>query len=190
MTDQNSAAPDRNSATEMQYRPEEVQRELDIKSTQYYERIKFLGIKACKDKTGKVYLDNSQFQKMKRLDFHIREAGTMEGFVDSESGELATVDQSNSLDPATQPVQEVPIAEDETQLNELFRAASEIAAQRLAMPQMIVGELSKRIGYEDLPADLKEKVDQVRENAIPKQNPAQIADQLLSRYRSQRLATA
>ncbi len=186
MTDQNSTAPDQNSATEMQYRPEEVQREFNIKSAAYYERIKFLGIKAHKDKGGKVYLTDLQFQTMKRLNSHIQETGAMDGFVDSESGDLTIVKESNLFTaPQQEAPQEIPL-EDEDELQRLFRAAAELKGQRLVMPAMVVSELADRLSYDDLPDDVKQKVDRARETTSPK-HPSQLATDLLNRYRAQKI---
>jgi hypothetical protein len=179
---------DQNSGVDYQIRPEDLQEELGIKKDAYYAYVKFLSLKIEKSE-GKAFLSGEQANLLRSLRSHVVETGKMEGFVNTNGGELATFESGNLSDQVTQPVEEIPIAEDDNQLNELIRAASELAAQRIAMPQMVVGELSKRIGYEDLPADLKEKVDQVRENAIPKQNPAQLAEQLLARYR-QKAVTA
>jgi hypothetical protein len=47
-------------------------------------------------------------------------------------------------------------------------------------------ELANRMSEDDLPEDLKEKVAIAREVANPKWTPGQLADNLLSQYRSQR----
>ena len=186
MTDQNSTATDQNPATEMQYRPEEVQREFNIKSAAYYERIKFLGIKAHKDKGGKVYLTDLQFQTMKRLDSHIQETGAMDGFVDSESGELAIAEESNLFTSTEQEApQEIPL-EDEDELQRLFRAAAELKGQRLVTPAMVISALADKMTYDDLPDDVKQKVDAVKESTSPK-HPSQLATDLLNRYRAQKI---
>lgn len=149
MTDQNSAAVDQNSTTEMQYRPDEVQREFDIKSAQYYERLKFLGIKAHKDEKGKAYLDQSQFDRMKRLDQHIRETGEMDGSIDSEGGELAPVNPTNlAAVEGSDLAEPIPAVEEPTIENglgkQIFRAAAELKASELAMIPQVVREVANR----------------------------------------------
>ncbi len=191
MTDQNSAAADQNSTTEMQYRPDEVQREFDIKSAQYYERLKFLGIKAHKDEKGKAYLDQSQFDRMKRLDQHIRETGEMDGFIDSEGGELAPVDSANlAAVEGSDLAEPIPAVEEPTIENglgkQIFRAAAELKASELAMIPQVVREVANRMTKDDLPEDLKAQVERTEEATRPNFHPSAIADKLLDQMRQSR----
>ncbi|MBN8561089.1 MAG: hypothetical protein J0L70_11230 [Leptolyngbya sp. UWPOB_LEPTO1] len=191
MTDQNSAAVDQNSTTEMQYRPDEVQREFDIKSAQYYERLKFLGIKAHKDEKGKAYLDQSQFDRMKRLDQHIRETGEMDGFIDSEGGELAPVNSANLAAVEGSDLAEPIAAVEEPTIEnglgkQIFRAAAELKASELAMIPQVVREVANRMTKDDLPEDLKAKVERTEEATRPNFHPSAIADKLLDQMRQSR----
>ncbi|MBW4444123.1 MAG: hypothetical protein KME10_23440 [Plectolyngbya sp. WJT66-NPBG17] len=198
MTDRNSTASDRNSATEMQYRPDEVQREFDIKSTQYYERIKFLSIKAHKDEKGKAYLDKSQFNRMKRLDQHIRETGEMDGFVDSEGGELAPVnsaslaeveggDLAEPIPAVEEPTNAVRGASIENDLGkQIYREAAELRASELLMRPAIVREVANCMTKDDLPDDLKAQVERTEEAIRPNFHPSAIADKLIEQLRRSR----
>ncbi|MBD1855512.1 MULTISPECIES: hypothetical protein [Leptolyngbya] len=193
MTDQNSAAVDQNSATEMQYRPDEVQREFDIKSAQYYERLKFLGIKAHKDGQGKAYLDQSQFDRMKRLDQHIRETGEMDGFIDSEGGELAPLDSTNlAAVEGSDLTEPIPVVEEPTIENGLgkriYREAAELKAEELTMIPKVVRTVADCMTLEDLPEDLKQKVKRAEEAIRPNFHPSVIADKLLDQMRQSRQA--
>ncbi|MBD2078469.1 hypothetical protein [Leptolyngbya sp. FACHB-17] len=191
MTDQNSAAVDQNFTTEMQYRPDEVQREFDIKSAAYYERIKFLGIKAHKDAKGKAYLDQSQFDRMKRLDQHIRETGEMDGFVDSEGGELAPIESANLAAVEGGDLAEpIPTLEEPTIENDLgkqiFREAAELKTSELLMRPAIVREVANRMTKDGLPDDLRKQVERSEEAIRPNFHPSAIADKLLSQIRQSR----
>lgn len=200
MTDQNSAALDQNSTTEMQYRPDEVQREFDIKSAQYYERLKFLGIKANKDKEGKAYLDQSQFERMKRLDQHIRETGEMDGFIDSEGGELAVTNPANlaaaeggdlaePISAVEEPTNAVRAASIENDFGkQIYREAAELRASELVMRPAIVREVANRMTKDDLPEDLKQKVERTEEAIRPNFHPSAIADRLIDQLRQSRQA--
>ncbi|BAY57006.1 hypothetical protein NIES2135_38690 [Leptolyngbya boryana NIES-2135] len=195
MTDQNSAAVDQNSTTEMQYRPDEVQREFDIKSAQYYERLKFLGIKAHKDEKGKAYLDQSQFDRMKRLDQHIRETGEMDGSIDSEGGELAPVNPTNlAAVEGSDLAEPIPAVEEPTIENglgkQIFRAAAELKASELAMIPQVVREVANRMTKDDLPEDLKAQVERTEEATRPNFHPSAIADKLLDQMRQSRQTAA
>jgi hypothetical protein len=205
MTDQNSGIEATISGVERQIRPDEVMQEFNIKKDAYYDRLRRLGIKAAKGNQGKVYLTEAQFELMKQLDFYIQKHGTMDGFTVSQSGEivdelwtestedepsqLAIADESGNL--LNQVVAE-PMGEELgfEQFEALVRAAAEMAGQRLVMPDLVKLEIANRMTYEDLPADIKAKVDSVRESASPKHQPSHLAEQLLNQWRDRNQAAA
>jgi hypothetical protein len=168
--------------------PDEACEILGIKKSPYYDRLRFLGIKANKDEEG-TYLNAEQMKLMQDLDNHIRETGKMEGF--SGGGQLALSESSDLTSMLEIPMQpEIPGSEeDEDKLEELIREAAELKVQQMAMPELVKLHLAAGMTEDDLPADLKAKLQAVREAAnpaSPKQNPAAIANQLLDRYRSGR----
>ena len=178
---------DQNSEIDYQIRPDDLMEELGIKKDAYYAYIKFLDIKIEKA-DGKAYLSQEQADLMRSLRSHVLETGKMEGFVNSNGGELATVESANLTEQTIQ-TQEIPIGHSDDELNQLIRAAAELKGQRLAMPQMIVSALADRMTYEDLPDDVRAKVDAVKESTSPKQ-PSQLAEQILNRWRNQSQAIA
>ena len=177
---------DQNSEIDYQIRPDDLMEELDIKKDAYYAYIKFLDIKVEKA-DGKAYLSQEQANLMRSLRSHVVKTTKMKGFVNPNSGELATVESANLTEQSI-PTQEIPIGQSDEELNQLIRAAAELKGQRLVTPQMIVNELANRMTYDDLPDDVRAKVDAVRESTSPK-HPSQLADQLLARYR-QKAVTA
>jgi hypothetical protein len=173
---------DRNSTTEMHYRPEEVQQLLEIKSTTYYERTKFLGIKAQKDDKGNAYLNQEQFDQLQRLGEHIQQTGKMQGFLDG-NGDLALAAESSILNAAATPApQDEPVQPGME--DEIIRMAAELKGQQLVMMPLVVQELASRMTYEDLPPDVRAKVDSVRESASPKFQPSQVASSILDQWRN------
>ncbi|WP_199194140.1 hypothetical protein [Pleurocapsa sp. CCALA 161] len=72
------------------------------------------------------------------------------------------------------------------QLNQLLRQAAQLKARELATPELAIRAIADRMTEEDLPEDLKQKVEAVREAVYPKWTPGQLADSILSQYRSQR----
>lgn len=217
---------DRNSTTQDRFTPDEIIQLFGIKKTTYYERLKFLGIKAHKDEGGKAYLDSEQVELLEKLDEHVKANGKMEGFefsgensdVPEESaviakvssdeqpptkeddsseskGELAIASSSTGAIASTSNEkpdsvieQEIPQTQPDLSqgMERLMRQAAEIKAQGLAMPDLVALQLSSQMTFDDLPADLKEKVTAVREAASPKMNPASVASNLLAQYRSSR----
>ena len=76
--------------------------------------------------------------------------------------------------------------EDEEGLEELIREAAELKVQQAAMPELIKLHLAAGMTEDDLPDDLKAKLQAVRDAANPKQNAAAIASNLLAKYRATR----
>ena len=70
----------RNSAKQDHFTPDEIIKKYSIKKTTYYERLKFLGIKARKDEGGKAYLDSEQVELLDKLEEYVKATGKMEGF--------------------------------------------------------------------------------------------------------------
>jgi hypothetical protein len=166
--------------------PEEACEALGIKKSPYYERLRFLGIKANKDDEG-TYLNAEQMRMMWDLNEHILRTGKMEGF--QGGGQLALSENSGlALEIPEQP--DIPgIEEDENRLEELIREAAELKVQQMAMPELVKLHLAAGMTEDDLPADLKAKLQAVREAAnpaSPKRNPAAAASKLLAKYRATR----
>jgi hypothetical protein len=171
---------DQNSAVERQIRPDEAMELLGIKKDAYYDRLKFLGIKTAKDQDGKAYLLPEQFEALEKLGSWISETGKMEGFVNSGST-LATAQDGGLLD-AERPIEPEsdPYAD---QMDELIRAAAEMKAHQIVLPDMVIRELAGRMSFEDLPQDLKDKVTTYRASSRPNFQPATIANNLLDQWR-------
>jgi hypothetical protein len=177
-----------NSAVEHQIRPMDLMSELDIQKDAYYAYLKYLGLKAEKDSEGKAYLTNEQANAIRALRSHVKQTGKMDGFLNS-NGELAVAGEGSLLDQAAAPQQEQANPMN-AQLEELIRAAAELKGQQLVMPEMVIKELAARMTYDDLPEDIRAKVQTVRESASPKFQPAHLADQLLNQWRNRETAAA
>ena len=174
---------ERNSSTVDIVRPDDLMAELDIKSSTYYEDLKFLDITASKDEDKKAYLTNEEAEQVRSLRSHVNETGKREGFqasalVHSSSNELSTNPEEEDI--YIEP--EEPTANFD--LNGLIRDAAELKAREIAMPHLVKREVANRLGEEDLPEDLQEKIQAVREVANPKFTPGELADRLLSQYRN------
>jgi hypothetical protein len=183
MTDQNSAhthTPDQNSLVECQVRPEDLMEELGIKKDAYYSYLKYLDIKAQKDGTGKAYLEPEEASRIRALRAHVLQTGKIEGF---EETALATSKEAG-LGEGSVWEQEPP--PDTTDFERLIRQAQELAAQNMAMGDLVVAQLAQQMTYDDLAPDLQGKLRDVREATRPKATPAEIANRVLHQWRSQR----
>jgi hypothetical protein len=166
--------------------PEEACEALGIKKSPYYERLRFLGIKANKDAEG-TYLNAEQMKLMEELDKHIRETGKMEGF--SGGGQLALVENSGATSALEIPLEPDFGDGDDGELDQIMWEAAELKKQQLAKAALIRLHLAHQMTEDDLPDEMKEELAAVREAAnpaSPKQNAAAIANKLLERYRSGR----
>lgn len=186
---------------EATFKKADVLARYNIKNNAYYDRTKFLGIKATRTKEGS-FLSSEQIELMDALDQHIKTTGKMEGFdsssfckgnndnseegtgeiIKSEEGAIASEDNNNveRLEPEVQSFN--------PNIEKLMREAAELKASELAMGSLVKRAIADEMNYEDLPEDLREDVAKAKEISRPKSNPAQvnsIAKNLLSQYRKQ-----
>ncbi|NEP15476.1 MAG: hypothetical protein F6J97_01085 [Leptolyngbya sp. SIO4C1] len=179
-----------NSAIEHQIRPEQLQEELGIKKDAYYAYLKQLGIKASKDSNGKAYLEPEQANCVRQLRQHVLAGGKIEEFEVSHFEPSALVKSDAGELEAAEPL---PAAADPTQgldLENIYREASEIAAQRLTAGEQLVLAMASQMNYEDLHPEARGKVDQVRAATAPKFNAQTLAADLLSQCRQRQQVSA
>lgn len=98
-----------------------------------------------------------------------------------QTGQLAIAEESALDAPTAETLQEEPVQPGME--DELIRMAAELKAQQLAMMPMVVQELASRMTYDDLPQDIRAKVDGARAAAAPKFQPAEVANNILGRWR-------
>jgi hypothetical protein len=179
MTDQNSAALD-------PIRPDDLMAELGIKKDAYYAYLKHLGIKASKDPEGKSYLTDEQANLVRALRSHVEKTGKIEGFPNTVESGLVYAEAADLLGEAVQQATQTNGTEaDSFDLEDLIYSAAELKGHQIAMGDLVKLELANLLTYDDLPDEVKQKVNRVREAANPKLQPAHLADQLLQRWRSQ-----
>ena len=186
---------DRNSTTAGCFRPEDVQEMFGIKKSQYYDRMKFLGIKANRDSEGKPYLDEEQVALLEELDEYIKKEGKMEGFdsnnrgvslVRADGSNLAASANSNGKIETPEIYVEPEEPVDNSEVAVLLREAEELRAREMAMRDLIKRKLADNMSEEDLSPDLQEKVRLAREAANPKFTPQEVAEALLAQWRANR----
>ncbi len=158
--------------------------ELSLKSSAFYERMKFLRITPEK-KNKKAYLLPEQIEILKQLGKHIEKHGAMEGFKPNQSA-LIKKDESNGLSANT--VTEEFQAQNQNRNfgNEQQQMAQLIAsAQNKAAGILIAeGALAQQFiaNPELLPEGLRSQIEQA--NAIPQVDPNALAAELLQGYQA------
>ena len=177
---------DQNSATLDQIRPDDLMGELGIKKDAYYAYLKHLDIKASKDDEGKAYLTEEQASQVRALRSHVEKTGKIEGFPNSIESGLVWAEPTDLLGEAVQQAtQHNQQNDDRLNIGDIIRAAAELKGHQMVLPDLVKLELASRIGYADLPDDVREQVDRVREAANPKTRAAQLASDLLQQWRGQ-----
>lgn len=68
----------------IRFTPEELQAELDLKPDPYYDRLKYLQIKAKKDEEKKAYLEEPEANRLRALHKWMQQTGSKKGFLDHE----------------------------------------------------------------------------------------------------------
>ncbi|MBE9067900.1 hypothetical protein IQ260_14700 [Leptolyngbya cf. ectocarpi LEGE 11479] len=185
---------DQNSAVEIQIRPNELMDQLGIKKDAYYAYLKALDITAEKDSNNKAYLTEDQAKLVRLLRQHVVAGGKIDEFdlelalqaaaesalAIADSGEIGTLNGQ----PDPEPTQEIDLSQG-LDMEALYREASEIAVERLTASERVVMAMASKMTYEDLHPEAKAKVDHVRTASVPKFNPHEVADSLLSQFRQQ-----
>ena len=147
---------DQNSSVDNIVRPDDLMAELDLKKSTYYDDLKFLGITASKDEDKKAYLTIDQANQVRALRSYVSKNGKRDGFV---YGGL-TVSNNNELAPKSEPNDIYVEAEEPTASvdSDIVREAKELAARGMAMNDLLKIQLASKMTFDDLDADLKEKV--------------------------------
>ena len=181
MGDLNSTAEQQNSTVERQIRPDTLMGELGIKKDTYYGYLKHLGIKAEKDSEGKAYLTEEQANLVGLLRSHVKDGGKIEEFAISSMVKAEEASLGDQAEPVQ--AQQAPGFD----MEDLVRGAAELAGHRMTMGQQLMLQMAERMTYEDLPEEVRLKVDSVRQATNPKhQNLSELADQMLNQWRQQR----
>ena len=165
-------------------RPEKLMEDLGIKKDAYYADLKFLNIKPVRDGEGKVWLTPEDAERIRHLRSYVEKNGKREGFsgiVKSDDNKLVTNSDSELTQDNIYVAPEEPT--DNMNIDGLVREAAELKAREVAMPDLVKRAIADKMTEDDLPEDLKEKVNLAREAANPKFTPSMVADKILERYR-------
>lgn len=168
---------------------------LGIKNAALYKDLDFLNIEKIKDDKNLTWIANEDVERLFLLRKHVEKTGRRNGFTEEKSGQLIVRESANltreaeeeevyfeendAMDIYVEPEQ----PEDELNLDVLVRRGAELKARDLAMPHLVARGIANEITEEELPEDLKEKVQAAREVANPKFTPTDVAKSIMSRYR-------
>ena len=163
-------------------KPEDLMEELGIKKDTYYRDVNFLNIEVIKDDDGKTWITQEDADRIKALRKYVEETGKRQGFEDNEANLI--VSENNSIQNNEDDIYVTPDEPtDNMNIDGLVRKASELKAREIAMPELVTRAIADKMTEDDLPEDLKEKVNLAREAANPKFTPSMVAKTILERYR-------
>lgn len=197
MSDWNSSLDDQNSSPDWKAEsveidplttPESIQERFGISKSTYYDDVRFLKgqgytIESHKDEEKRVILEPAAVQLISALRLHVTATGSREGF--KHGGDLALADEAGTLGDADTPIPNPAqgFEPEEDQLDDMVRQAQRLAAHNLVIGNQVIAEMARQIRYDDLPDDLRQQVDQARAATAPKVNPAEVASNLLIRWK-------
>lgn len=195
MSDQNSAEEPQNSGQDSEAgiaqidtltTPESIQERFGIGKSAYYDDIKYLRgqgyeIKTHRDEEKRTIVEPETVRLMSALREHVAATGSREGF--QYASGLAVTEAAGGLGGMATPTPEFEGTTD-GQLDEMVRQAQQLAAHNMVIGNLVVAEMARQIGYDDLPLNLQQQVDQARAATAPKVNPAEVASSLLSRWKA------
>jgi hypothetical protein len=177
-----------------------VMEELGIGKSAYYDWINYLGIKAGKE-SGRAYLTNEQYDRLKELKMWRDRYGKLEGFLEAEGNDKADGDWVGELavagggQLAEEPGENIYTSPDEqfvaSEGDRVYRQAAQLAAHRLiTVPAQVVDELANKLTIADIPADITAAAQQQAQQVINplSLNPTAIAAKLLEQNRQGRQA--
>ncbi|MFP4409978.1 hypothetical protein [Coleofasciculus sp.] len=180
------------TSTTTQFSRDELCERWGIKYTQYYERLRSLNL-------DPKHLTEGDIEELDRLDAHIKNGGKIKDFAaeenstQSESAIAPTtpsedlVHRETNVEPDSENTEGLtipdPPEEPETPESEIFRHAAELKAYYATHPDLVALNLASMMSENDLPDDLRAKVEEVREVAHPKPNQAALASDILQRRR-------
>jgi hypothetical protein len=188
------------TSTTTKFSRDELCQRWGIKTTQYYERLRSLNL-------DPKHLTASDIEHLDQLDAHIKDGGKIKDFAaeenstQSESQIAPTTEQgaiaptapseaiarSTNVEPDEENIEGLaipdPPPEPETPESEIFRHAAELKAYYSTHPDLVALNLASMMSENDLPEDLRAKVEEVREVAHPKPNQAALASNILQRHR-------
>jgi len=101
--------------------------------------------------------------------------------------EQGAIDKRETEEPTSEDIEGLaipdPPPEPETPESEIYRHAAELKAYYASHPDLVALNLASMMSENDLPEDLRAKVEEVREVAHPKPNQAALASDILQRHR-------
>jgi hypothetical protein len=158
----------------------------NLKSSAFYERLKYLGIQTIKQ-GRKSYLDDEQISRLDELDEYIQEHGSMEGFGDTNSNALVKAEE-NSLETNVQQPQptvetqsyERNVGSEQQQMAQLIASAQNKAAGVLIAEGVLAQQFIAN--PEMLPEQLRTQIQEA--NAVPQIDPNAYAAQLLQQHQA------
>lgn len=157
----------------------------------FYKWKNHLKLKGNRDENKAVYFTEDDIAKLDTLKQHLDDGGKIEDF---DSSALVIASDNNltefSVEIDEKDAIEIPDAPDPMEgvdFDALVYEAAKLKAQQLVTPQLVKLAIARQLSEDELPDDIKAKVQAVREAANPKYRADSIASQVLGKWRNDRV---
>lgn len=155
-----------------------------LKSSAFYERLKFLRIQPIKE-GRKSFLDDEQIAQLDELDEYIKEHGSMEGFNNTNSNSIVKAEENNLETNVQQPRPTIEtqnykrnVGSEQQQMAQLVASAQNKAAGVLIAEGILAQQFIAN--PEMLPEQLRTQIQEA--NAVPQIDPNAYAAELLQQH--------
>ncbi|MEA5498032.1 hypothetical protein [Limnoraphis robusta] len=161
----------------------EAMESLGLKSSAFYERMKFLGITPTKE-GRKAFLSPQQLKQLQQLGQHIEETGSMERF--GTNGQLALRNSETSLATADEELgqYEEEIGNTQSDFDTQYNGIVADAREHRTGVEMAKYAIAAQLDLEDLTPEQIQQIEAVRAATLPKSvSASQTAADILRQYR-------
>lgn len=157
----------------------------------FYKLKNHLGLEGSRDENKAVFFSDDDLAALELLKQHLDDGGKLEDF---EVGALAIAADTNlaesSVDISQEDPDEIPEIDplEGVDIEALILEAAHLRGEQIVAPQLVKLALAGQLKEEELPPEVRERIQAVREAANPKFRAASIASQILKKYRGGQLA--
>lgn len=168
---------------------EQILERLGCGKDTFYKWKNHLGLQGSRDENKAVFFSEDDIAALELLKQHLDDGGKLEEF---EVGALAIASDSNlsqsSVDISPEDSEEIPEIDplDGIDINQLILEAAELRGQQLVTPQLVKLAIAGQLTEEELPPEVRERVEAIRAAANPKFQADAIASQVLGKWRANR----
>lgn len=168
---------------------EQILERLGCGKDTFYKLKNYLGLEGSRDESKAVFFTEDDVAALELLKQHLDEGGKLHDF---EVGALAIASNNNlaesSVDISEEDAEEIPEIDplDGIDINQLIFEAAHLRGEQIVTPQLVKLAIAGQLTEEELPPEVRERVNAIRAAANPKFQADAIASQVLGKWRAGR----